>query len=235
MNTSSSSDDSLNVNLQSPPSRRCADCHADSYSFERGPLGDLRVHYIIIPCSKHENNIFSSPVAAQRWSPSPTTIPTLSTATRRPAPSSSRAASIPVNSSDPSSTSQSSPQPSTSQSSPPPCPAQPSTPTCTNRYRARRKASIPEDALLCYNNVLRNLHGGKTITDAVKKSNTSWRVWERKRYIAELMILDRPKFDSLLAGGSVTQQKLSDDCKAVLARSDYTKKRRDGRLNGSLV
>ena len=98
------------------------------------------------------------------------------------------------------------------------------------------KASIPEDALLCYNAVLRNLHGdNKAISDAVKKSITSWRAWERKRYIAELMILKRPKFDYLLVGGSVNQQKLSDECKAVLGRSDYVKKRRDGRLSGSLV
>ena len=237
MSSSSESDLSFDMGtINSPPSRKCSACRTDSYKFVRGSSDDVRVHYIVVPCQKHENNIFASPVTAQptrTLSPSPTTIPTLAGATRRPAPSSSAAASVPVTSPD-----SPSPGPSTAATASAPVVSSPTTPTLpSSRYLARRKPSIPEDARQCYRCVRRNVISGATLTDAVKSSNISWRAWERKRAIAELMMLDRSKFDSLLMSGNkpATQQKLYEDCKVQLEKPEYARQRREARMNGTFV
>ena len=82
----------------------------------------------------------------------------------------------------------------------------------------------------------------RTVKEVLSAVNISERTWRRKQKIAELMILDRSRFDEIAsrmvrdAGGSrINQATLSDRCHQELWKSDIAQKRREAILSGDIV
>ena len=82
----------------------------------------------------------------------------------------------------------------------------------------------------------------RTIKEALSSLKISERTWRRKQKIAELMILDRSRFDEIAArlmrdGGAarLNQTTLSDRCTQELKKSDMAQKRREAILSGAIV
>ena len=96
------------------------------------------------------------------------------------------------------------------------------------------RTTLPESCLTIYHQVKNKVQDRRTVKEALSALNISERTWRRKQKIAELMILDRSRFDEIAsrmvrdAGGSrLNQATLSDRCHQELRKSDIAQKRRE--------
>ena len=91
--------------------------------------------------------------------------------------------------------------------------------------------------------VVQNRRYPRTVKEALSTLKVADRTFRRKRKIAELMILDRSRFDQVVAkqirdfGGSVrlSQDTLADRCTVELQKPDMIAKRRDAILSGDII
>lgn len=237
--------------LARPAFLDCADCRCDDYD----PNNDGTATVKIKLCQLHTTNVRATPVnsryqrAPTRRSLSLSTSPPIHPRATRymsadrlggaPAPTSRRhVISHRRSSSD-------SPQrsPTTNQrrrldtsDSPPP-----RLPTIDTRTRS----DIPQNALNTYKGIqklVRDRRNPTTVRRALSTKKISERTWSRRRQIAELMILDRTKFDQVLAAvirdgatDRLNQQTLSEECRKMLKRVEYNAKRREALAAGVLI
>jgi len=107
------------------------------------------------------------------------------------------------------------------------------------------RTALPESCITIYHQVkdkVQDRRFPRTVKEALAALNISERTWRRKQKIAELMILDRSRFDEIAsrmvrdAGGSrINQATLSDRCLQELRKSDIAQKRREAILSGDIV
>ena len=82
----------------------------------------------------------------------------------------------------------------------------------------------------------------RTVKEARTHLNVADQTWRRKQKIAELMILDRPRFDEVVArlmgddgGVRLNQESLSDRCRTELQKPALVRKRREAILSGDII
>ena len=107
------------------------------------------------------------------------------------------------------------------------------------------RTSLPDSCLSLYEQmreaVLDRRHP-RTVKDACTFLKVASRTWRRKQKIAELMILDRSRFDEVVAGlmGDdqalrMNQESLFERCKAELKKPALVRKKRDAILSGDII
>ena len=247
-----SSIDQLLLNMEQPPCRHCSDCKTKEFDINLNGGDDNTVMMLLKLCDVHSLDFWADP-RRPLTTPDPDspagpllpgaqrTIPS-ARAAGRPAPAALRnVVSVPVTrtsptrsrSRSPSSRSPSSPAPSTSRSR-----------VMTSRNPSRLRSRVPAAALDLYMDVKRLvLHrsGGHSVPEACKTLKISERTLARKAHIAELMILDNDKFESVLGtvisksqGRKFSQEKLCQACDDVLQQPEYRRKRRAAVASGEL-
>ena len=82
----------------------------------------------------------------------------------------------------------------------------------------------------------------RTVKDALTHLKVAERTWRRKQKIAELMILDRSRFNLVVSRmiwetgvTHLNQTKLTDRCSVELKKPELMQKRREGILSGDIV
>ena len=99
------------------------------------------------------------------------------------------------------------------------------------------RSSVAGEALSSYNRVHRDFADRPdtsiSLSKFLKQKRIPERSFYRKKKIAELMILDRPRFDALIKKilkeertNKINQQILSDRCGTILKQSDFSEKKR---------
>ena len=109
------------------------------------------------------------------------------------------------------------------------------------------RTSLPDSCLALYRRmreaVLDRRHP-RTVKEARTHLNVADRTWRRsrKQKIAELMILDRPRFDEVVArlmgddgGARLNQESLFDRCRTELQKPALVRKRREAILSGDII
>ena len=104
---------------------------------------------------------------------------------------------------------------------------------------------LPDACLALYNrakSLVLDRHYPRTVKEATATLNVSERTWRRKQKIAELMILDRSRFNEIVArllrdtgSSSLNQATLSDRCAMELKKPQMMQKRREAILSGELI
>ena len=108
---------------------------------------------------------------------------------------------------------------------------------CLNTDETYSRSSVAGEALSSYNRVHRDFANRPdtsiSLSKFLKQKRIPERSFYRKKKIAELIILDRPRFDSLIKQilkeertDRINQQILSDRCGAILKQSDFLEKKR---------
>ena len=224
--------------------RDCLECKTEDYT--RLPSGELRLNLKL--CSLHQSSLLASPTrrrsqpAARRplsLSPVGAGSPVLHRATQALVPSrrggatppdaDNRRITRPVN---------------RSTSSPPTSRRRLNTdPPSSSGYTS---SSVPGEALDYYGRIRTEFLGRPdpsiTFNAFLKENKIAPKSWYRKRKIAELMILDMDRFDSLVKQilkeqrtDRINQQTLSDRCGTILNSADYLQKRKRAVASGELI
>ena len=241
--------------LDRPPAIDCPDCKVNDWTIEDGATMVIKLNL----CSLHQNGIFATtqPATPQtRQSPrvlSPTppdaTRPTNPHANRTLARGPGAAVSQPLqNTPNRAATSASPLRPSPARSShrsrSPLRRPLPSSPLSRARAPYSRTA-LPESCLTLYNKVktaVQDRRYPRTVKDALAHHKVPERTWRRKQKIAELMILDRSRFDQVVARliretgvSRINQTTLTDRCSVEMKKPELIQKRREAILSGDIV
>ena len=232
--------------LNRPPAIDCPDCKVNDWSIEAGATMVIKLDL----CSLHQNGIFAATSPQTRQNPplSPTppnalpslnpnsdrtlsrgTGPALSQPRRTPNPPTSQRSRSPLHR-PPASTPRRSRSPLRR-----PLPASPP----RRGHAPYSRTSRPDSCLALYGQMreaaLDRRHP-RTVKEAYTFLKVANRTWRRKQKIAELMILDRSRFDEVVAGlmGDY-QQSLFERCKAELKKPALVRKKRDAILSGDII
>ena len=217
--------------------RDCKDCRTEDYT--RLPSGELQLNISL--CSLHRTSLLATPTRKRSrpttrapLSPSPSNDPTiLPGATLAVIPSRRGGATPPDTDNARLVRPVSTPTRPSSSSSPPPSRRRLNTATDDTYSRS----SVAGEALSSYNRVHRDFTNRPdtsiSLSKFLKQKRIPERSFYRKKKIAELLILDQPRFDSLIKqilkeerSDRINQQILSDRCGTILKQSDYLEKKR---------
>lgn len=210
--------------------RDCKDCRTEDYT--RLPSGELQLNISL--CSLHRTTLLATPTRkrSRPLSPSPTNVPTtLPGATQAVIPSRRGGATPPDTDNARLVRSVVTPTRPSSSSSPPPSRRR------LNTDETYSRSSVAGEALSSYNRVHRDFANRPdtsiSLSKFLKQKRIPERSFYRKKKIAELIILDRPRFDSLIKQilkeertDRINQQILSDRCGTILKQSDFLEKKR---------
>ena len=107
------------------------------------------------------------------------------------------------------------------------------------------RTALPESCLTLYNKVktaVQDRRYPRTVKDALTHLKVAERTWRRKQKIAELMILDRSRFDQVVSRmiretgvSRLNQTTLTDRCSVEMKKPELMQKRREGILSGDIV
>ena len=231
--------------INRPPAIVCNDCRVKDWTIEDGSTMLLKLEL----CSLHRAGIFSTADTPAPQSQSDHSRPALSPsppnsspavnphADRIPSRGTDGAASHPLHGTPASSRRRS--------RSPLRRPLQASRSPPSRAHAPFSRTALPESCITIYHQVkdkVQDRRFPRTVKEALAALNISERTWRRKQKIAELMILDRSRFDEIAsrmvrdAGGSrINQATLSDRCHQELRKSDIAQKRREAILSGDIV
>ena len=200
--------------------RDCKDCRTEDYT--RLPSGELQLNISL--CSLHRTTLLATPTRkrSRPLSPSPTNDPTILPGATQAVIPSRRGGATPPDTDNARPSSSSSPPPSRRR---------------LNTDETYSRSSVAGEALSSYNSVHRDFANRPdtsiSLSKFLKQKRIPERSFYRKKKIAELIILDRPRFDSLIKQilkeertDRINQQILSDRCGAIFKQSDFLEKKR---------
>ena len=215
--------------------RDCKDCKTEDYT--RLPSGELQLNISL--CSLHQTSLLatptrkrSRPVTRPPLSPSPTNSPTILPGATQAVVRSRRGGATP-----PDTDNARLVRPVVTPTRPSPSSSPPPSRRRLDTDDTYSRSSVAGEALSSYNRVHRDFADRPdtsiSLSKFLKQKRIPERSFYRKKKIAELMILDRPRFDALIKQilkeertNKINQQILSDRCGTILKQSDFSEKKR---------